>query len=136
MHTGGSRTACCLPSSQVLLSRVAPQTFRLPPILSTIQHCCIVGREKHGFFLLEEGSPSQLQNFAFVPFVFHNMLVSPFLDLMFQWSCLSVPTASLSLVSSADLMTVHPVASSRSLIKMLNRAGPSKYHYTTLVTHL
>lgn len=96
---------CC---QRTLLGRIPLAVYQVPRSFSAelvprqsgySLYCCqlyntavlLGGKNVVSFFLrkkvLLEGSPSQLQDFAFVPFVF-NMLVTPFLEFMFQWPCL------------------------------------------------
>lgn len=132
--TAGSCTACSLPRPQVLLSRVAPRRVRLQPVLfSTTQHqlCCWEGRlwvlPSWGSRLLLEGSSSQWQDFAFVPFLIHIMLVSPFFELTFQWPCLY----QLLLPIYCHPQTWLQHTQFLFINKGDNRAGPSRYHYAT-----
>lgn len=69
--------------------------------------------------------PSYIQGFAFCPcWVTQNCQPSPLACLDYNPNLEYMNQAPLK-VSCADLMRVHSVTSSRSLIKMLNKAGPN-----------
>lgn len=120
--TPGASQQSCSPESQA----TACVVFN-----NTTPACCWEGRlwvlPSWGSRLLLEGSSSQWQDFAFVPFLIHIMLVSPFFELTFQWPCLY----QLLLPIYCHPQTWLQHTQFLFINKGDNRAGPSRYHYAT-----
>lgn len=113
-HTADSRSAWCLPGF--------PDPFQQSWLPASQSPACSVASD----------SPFPCAGFCWIPQGFYMLLTPSHLKCL----CMMALSSSLSycpinLVSSAALKRVPSNLSSRSLIKVLNRTGLRRYHYST-----